>query len=98
MQDLSYSDKGRLRNFNAILLNELAIDYSDMDKLKFLNLILLTEFKKTSRKCVTFVESKVDEHLNEETMKEIPTENEIQVPIMNKIEDDFSSSFMALIV
>ena len=26
-----------------------------------------------------FVESKVDEHLNEETMKEIPTENEIML-------------------
>ena len=72
MQDLSYSDKGRLRNFNAILFNELAIDYSDMDKLKFLNLILLTEFKKSIQKeCnfemtinkdfENFVESNVDE-------------------------------------
>ena len=40
-----------------------------------------------------FVGSNIDEK-NEETMKEIPTENEIQVPIMNKIEDNFSSSFI----
>ena len=44
MQDLSYSDKGRLRILNAILLNELTMDYSDMDKLKYLNVILLREF------------------------------------------------------
>ena len=32
MQDLSYSDKGRLRILNAIILNELTMNYSDMDK------------------------------------------------------------------
>ena len=39
MQDLSYSDKSRLRKLNAIILNELTMDCSDMDKLKYLNLI-----------------------------------------------------------
>ena len=45
MQDLSYSDTDKLRNLNAILLNELTINYSDMDKLKYLNILLLTELK-----------------------------------------------------
>ena len=37
MQDLSYSDRNKLRILNAILLKELTMDYSDMDKLKYLN-------------------------------------------------------------
>ena len=45
MQDLSYSDRNKLRILNAILLKELTMDYSDMDKLKYLNGILLREFK-----------------------------------------------------
>ena len=101
MQDLSYSDKGRLRNFNAILLNELTIDFSDMDKLKYLNVILLTEFKKDIQKEHNFemtqeedfeksVESNGDELLNEETTKEMPTENEILIPILNQIGDHLS--------
>ena len=46
IQDISYSDKDRLRRLNAILLNELTINFSDIEKLKYLNIILLTEFKK----------------------------------------------------
>ena len=45
IQDLSYSDKDRLRNLNAILLMELTMNSSDMEKLKYLNGILLIEFK-----------------------------------------------------
>ena len=33
LQDLSYSDTGKLRYLNAILLAELTLNYSDMDKL-----------------------------------------------------------------
>ena len=45
LQDLSYSDMGRLRKLNAILLTELTTNYSDWDKMKYLNGILLIEFK-----------------------------------------------------
>ena len=47
MQDFSYSDMGRLRHLNAVLVNELTMDYSDMDKLIYLNVILLREFRFT---------------------------------------------------
>ena len=45
MQEISYSDKGKLRILNAILLNELTMNYSDIDRSRYLNSILLTEFK-----------------------------------------------------
>ena len=34
IQDLSYSDRNRLRILNAILLTELTVNYSDLDKFK----------------------------------------------------------------
>ena len=104
MQDLSYSDFGRLRKLNAILLNELTVDYSDMDKLKYLHMILLTEFKKDIQKECNFgmtqqenfeksVESSGDELSNEETAKELSNDNEIQIPTLYKIGDNLSSSY-----
>ena len=78
MQDISYSDTGRLKRLNAILLNELTVDFSDMEKLKYLNVILLREFKNDVQKEHNFemtqnedfensVESNADEILNEVT-------------------------------
>ena len=89
MREISYSDMGRLRLLNAILLNELTRDYSDMDKSKYLNVILLTEFKNEIQKEQNFqmtqnedfensIESNVHEILNEDTN--------------NKNQDDLSSS------
>ena len=93
IQYISYSDRDRLRYFNAILLNELTMDYSDMDKLKYLNVILLNEFKKDiiqkehnyemmqNEDFEKSVETNVDdEFMNvEETTNDVSTENEIQI-------------------
>ena len=43
MEDLSFSDMDRLRNLNAILLQEMTMNYSAIDKLKYLNRILMIE-------------------------------------------------------
>ena len=78
IQDISYSDKDRLRRLNAILLNELTSECSDMDKLKYLNLILLRQFKNDIEKeqeiemtqsedLVTSDEANDQEILNEDT-------------------------------
>ena len=85
LQDLSYSDKGKLRYLNAILLAELTLNYSDMDKLIYLNKILLTEFK-------NFIQRDFEKNTNDqledlqeresnvskyETSEEESTENEL---------------------
>ena len=66
MRDISYSDMGRLRRLNAILVNELTMDYSDMDKLKYLNVILLREFKKDIQKEQNFEKIQNEELVNSE--------------------------------
>ena len=66
MQDISYSDKSRLRKLNAIILNELTMDCSDMDKLKYLNVILLREFKKDIQKEHNFEKIQNEELVNSE--------------------------------
>ena len=62
MEDLSFWDVNRLKNFNAILLNELSISNSDMDRLKYLNGILMTKFKDSIQT--------TDENTNAEKMSE----------------------------
>ena len=93
MQDLSYSDKGKLRKLNAILLAEMTLNYSDMDKLKYLNKIFLNEFKNFIQPDSENNENQQLEDLQEsestyETSKDVSTENEIQIPIVEKIQDN----------
>ena len=95
LQDLSYSDKGKLRYLNAILLAELTLNYSDMDKLIYLNKILLSEFK-------NFIQSDFEkntkhqledlqESLSNVSKDEISTEDDITS--VEEIQDNFTSSF-----
>ena len=57
IEDFSYSDINRLKNFNEILLMELTMNFSDLDRMKYLNAILLKEFKNSILK----IEHIVDE-------------------------------------
>ena len=98
MQDLSYSDRDKLRNLNAILLNELTMNCYDMDKLIYVNMIFLNEFKNHIQQNHDIIEMSESEYLledlqesNEEINKEIEMDIEIEMPIANKPNDDFSS-------
>ena len=62
IQDLSYSDKNRLRILNAMLLKELTMNFSDIEKLKYLNEILLIQFKKYIQKVHEFEMTENDHH------------------------------------
>ena len=85
MKDLSYSDVNRLKYLNAILLTELTVSYSDMDRLKYLNVILMNKFKDAIQTednvelsdLEVSNNSIIDHDLNDETIKEITSENEI---------------------
>ena len=86
MQDLSYSDRNKLRYLNAILLNELTMNCSDMDKLIYVNMIFLNEFKNHIQQNHGTIEMSESEHLvedlqesNEEINKEIEMNNEIEI-------------------
>ena len=94
MEDLSYSDRDRLRILNAILLNEMTMNYSDMDKLKYLNGILMIEFKNFIQRYHEFemsenelLEDSNQDHLNDLKSEEMSTESEIQIPQMPVIEE-----------
>ena len=73
IQDISYSDKDRLRRLNAILLNEMTMDCSDMDKLKYLNLILLKEFKNDIEKEQDFEMTQSDDFVN----SKVPNDHQV---------------------
>ena len=104
IQDLSYSDIDRLRILNAILLAELTMNYSDIEKMKYLNGILLIQFKnyifallaENDQVVEDLQESYVDQISNEETFEETTEEilkdEDIQMPILNEIKDDLTSS------
>ena len=104
IQDLSYSDIDRLRILNAILLAELTMNYSDIEKMKYLNGILLIQFKnyifallaENDQVVEDLQESYEDQISNEETFEEtteeILTDEDIQMPILNEIKDDLTSS------
>ena len=103
MQDLSYSDKGKLRKLNAILLAEMTLNYSDMDKLKYLNRIFLNEFKNFIQPDSENNENEQLEDLQEsestyETSKDVSTEIEIEIPIVDKIQDNLTSSIKEEII
>ena len=85
MQDLSYSDSGRLRRLNAILLNELTMDYSHIDKLKYLNVILLREFENVIQKKHEIELSQNDDFDNfeEANVHKILNEDKNEQVIMN---------------
>ena len=96
IQDLSHSDRERLRILNAILLTELTMNYSDLEKFKYLNVMLLREFKNHIQKEDTTLEMtqmeefekseeepEIDQLLNEET-----TDEEMEIAFVNEIEDD----------
>ena len=86
IQDISYSDKGRLRRLNAILLNELILDCSDKDKLKYLNLILLREFKNDIEKEQDFEMTQSDVFVN----SKVPNDHQIlNEDTNNKNEEHF---------
>ena len=92
MQDLSHSDIDRLRKLNAILLTELTMNCSQLEKLKYLNDILLIQFKNyiftlaENDLVANLQESNEDQILNEktfeETMEEISTDEDIDMPIL----------------
>ena len=95
IQDLSYSDRVRLRILNAILLTELTMNYSDLDKFKYLNVMLLREFKNHIQKEHTTLEMTqmedfeksveepdIDQLLNQEIIDE-----EREITFVNDIED-----------
>ena len=95
LQDLSYSDVGKLRYLNATLLSELTLNYSDMDKLIYLNKILLTEFKNFIQsdfeKNIKHQLEDLQESLSNVSKDEISTEDEITS--VDEIQDNFTSSF-----
>ena len=99
MEDLSHSDMNKLKVLNEILLNELTISNTEMDRLKYLNVILMTKFKDSIQLGDNNVEiiengdplehyqtSTADYDLNEETIEEISSDNEIQISIVCKNE------------
>ena len=97
IQDLSYSDRNRLRILNAILLTELTVNFSDLDKFKYLNVILLREFKNHIQKEHTTLEmiqmeeleKSVEEPEIDQLLQEIIDE-EREITFVNEIEDDLN--------
>ena len=89
MEDLSYSDVNRLKYLNAILLTEVTVSHSDMERLKYLNVILMIKFKEFIQieDVIEFSENEnfeVDHDLNDETIKEISSDTEIQISGVSK--------------
>ena len=100
MIDLSRSNIQRLRYLNAILLTELTANHSDMKRMKYLNLILMMEFKKRIERdndVILFEDEHLEESqnsiivsdLNDDTLKEMSKENEIEI---NETEKNLNDS------
>ena len=100
MIDLSRSNIQRLRYLNAILLTELTTNHSDMKRMKYLNVILMMEFKKRIERDndVILIEdenledsqnSTIVSDLNDDTLKEMSTESEIEI---NETEKNLNES------
>ena len=86
IQNLSYSDIGKLRNLNAILLMELTMNFSDLDRLRYLNEILLIQFKNyIDREQDNLEDSNDNPITNEETTKEVVANEDVEQPIMDEM-------------
>ena len=92
MEDLSFSDMDRLRNLNAILLQEITMNYSAIEKFKYLNRILMIEFKNFIQNYHEFEMTKNEQqleglmsndHFNDQESEEISTKREIQMKLDN---------------
>ena len=99
MEDLLYSDVKRLKYLNAILLTELTVSYSVMDQLKYLNVILMGKFKDFIQIDDVIEVSgntnlEVDHDLNDEKIKELSSDGEIQISgrRKNEIQENFDLS------
>ena len=91
MEDLSYVDVNRLKYLNATLLTELTVSYSDMDRMKYLNVILMDKFKDFIQigddiEVSENTNLEVDHDLNDEKIKELSSDSDVQISGIRKIE------------